>query len=143
MQTRRYTDDEASRKEAIRFATIDSTIALMSALFINAAILIVAAGTFHGTGYDHIADIDDAYKMLSPLLGTTMASVLFAMALLLSGQNATLTGTLAGPDRDGRVPEHPAAAMAAALDHAARSRSSRQSPCSSSTAIEEPARCCS
>ena len=96
VQTRKYTDDEASRKEAIRFATIDSTIALMSALFINAAILIVAAGTFHGTGYDHIADIDDAYKTLSPLLGTTMASVLFATALLLSGQNATLTGTLAG-----------------------------------------------
>jgi manganese transport protein len=96
VQTRRYTDAEASRKEAIRFATIDSTIALMFALFINAAILIVAAGTFHGTGYDHIADIDDAYKMLSPLLGTTMASVLFATALLLSGQNATLTGTLAG-----------------------------------------------
>jgi manganese transport protein len=96
VQTRKYTDDEPSRKEAIRFATIDSTIALMSALFINAAILIVAAGTFHGTGYDHIADIDDAYKLLSPLLGTTMASVLFATALLLSGQNATLTGTLAG-----------------------------------------------
>ena len=96
VQTRRYTDAEASRKEAIRFATIDSTIALMFALFINAAILIVAAGTFHGTGYDHIADIDDAYKMLSPLLGTTLASVLFATALLLSGQNATLTGTLAG-----------------------------------------------
>jgi len=96
VQTRKYTDDEASRKEAIRFSTIDSTIALMSALFINAAILIVAASTFHGTGYDHIADIDDAYKLLSPLLGTTMASVLFATALLLSGQNATLTGTLAG-----------------------------------------------
>jgi manganese transport protein len=96
VQTRKYTDAEASRKEAIRFATIDSTIALMSALFINAAILIVAAGTFHGTGYDHIADIGDAYKTLSPLLGTTMASVLFATALLLSGQNATLTGTLAG-----------------------------------------------
>ena len=96
VQTRRYTDAEASRKEAIRFATIDSTIALMFALFINAAILIVAAGTFHGTGYDHIADIGDAFKTLSPLLGTTMASVLFATALLLSGQNATLTGTLAG-----------------------------------------------
>jgi len=96
VQTRKYTDAEASRREAIRFATIDSTIALMSALFINAAILIVAAGTFHGTGYDHIADIGDAYKTLSPLLGTTMASVLFATALLLSGQNATLTGTLAG-----------------------------------------------
>jgi manganese transport protein len=96
VQTRKYTDSDESRKDAIRFATIDSTIALMSALFINAAILIVAAGVFHGTGYDHIADISDAYKTLAPLLGTSAASVLFAAALLLSGQNATLTGTLAG-----------------------------------------------
>jgi len=96
VQTRKYTDDDESKKEAIRFATIDSTIALMSALFINAAILIVAASTFHGTGYEHVADIGDAFKLLSPLLGTAAASVLFATALLLSGQNATLTGTLAG-----------------------------------------------
>jgi manganese transport protein len=96
VQTRKYTDDLDSRREAIRFATLDSTIALMSALFINAAILIVASSTFHGTGYEHIADIGDAYKMLSPLLGTSVASVLFAAALLMSGQNATLTGTLAG-----------------------------------------------
>jgi manganese transport protein len=96
VQTRKYTDSDDSRRDAIRFATIDSTIALMSALFINAAILIVAAGVFHGTGYDHIADISDAYKTLAPLLGTSAASVLFAAALLLSGQNATLTGTLAG-----------------------------------------------
>ena len=68
----------------------------MSALFINAAILIVAAAVFHGTGYESVADISDAYQLLSPLLGTTMASVLFAVALLCSGQNATLTGTLAG-----------------------------------------------
>jgi manganese transport protein len=96
VQTRKYTDSDESRRDAIRFATIDSTIALMSALFINAAILIVAAGVFHGTGYDHIADITDAYKTLTPLLGTAAASVLFAVALLLSGQNSTLTGTLAG-----------------------------------------------
>jgi len=96
VQTRKYTDSEESRRDAIRFATIDSTIALMSALFINAAILIVAAGVFHGTGYDHIADITDAYRTLAPLLGTAAASVLFAVALLLSGQNSTLTGTLAG-----------------------------------------------
>ncbi len=75
---------------------IDSSVALMSALFINAAILMMAAATFHGTGYDEVADISDAYKLLSPLLGTTMASTLFAVALLCSGQNATLTGTLAG-----------------------------------------------
>ena len=56
----------------------------------------MAAATFHGTGYEHVADISDAYKLLTPLLGTTLASTLFALALLFSGQNATLTGTLAG-----------------------------------------------
>jgi manganese transport protein len=96
VQTRKYTDSYESKREAIRFATIDSTFALMSALFINAAILIMAAATFHGTGYQDVADISDAYQLLSPLLGTTMASTLFALALLCSGQNATLTGTLAG-----------------------------------------------
>jgi len=68
----------------------------MSALFINAAILVIAAATFHGTGYESVADISDAHQLLSPLLGTSLASVLFAVALLCSGQNATLTGTLAG-----------------------------------------------
>jgi len=96
VQTRRYLDTLVSKKEAIRFATIDSSVALMSALFINAAILIVAAAVFHGTEYEKVADIGDAYKLLSPLLGTTAAGVLFAVALLCSGQNATLTGTLAG-----------------------------------------------
>jgi manganese transport protein len=96
VQTRKYTDSTESKREAIRFSTIDSTVALMSALFINAAILVMAAATFHGTGHQNVADISDAYALLSPLLGTTMASVLFAGALLCSGQNATLTGTLAG-----------------------------------------------
>ena len=96
VQTRRYLDTVDSKKEAIRFATIDSSVALMSALFINAAILIVSAAVFHGTAYESVADIGDAYKLLSPLLGTTAAGVLFAVALLCSGQNATLTGTLAG-----------------------------------------------
>src|SRR5712691_5599221 len=96
VQTRKYTDTNESRQEAIRFATIDSSFALMFALFINAAILVMAAATFHGTPYENVAEIGDAYKLLSPLLGTTMASVLFAVALLCSGQNATLTGTLAG-----------------------------------------------
>jgi len=96
VQTRKYTDTFESRKEAIRFATIDSSFALMFALFINAAILIMAAATFHGTPYEDVAEIGDAYHLLSPLLGTTMAGVLFAVALLCSGQNATLTGTLAG-----------------------------------------------
>ena len=96
VQTRKYQDDSASKWEAIRFATIDSSVALMSALFINGAILVVAAATFHGTQYESVADIGDAYKMLSPLLGTSIASTVFALALLFSGQNATLTGTLAG-----------------------------------------------
>ena len=96
VQTRRYHDTLAGKKEAIRFATIDSSVALMSALFINAAILIVSAAVFHGTEHESVADIGDAYKLLSPLLGTTAAGVLFAVALLCSGQNATLTGTLAG-----------------------------------------------
>jgi manganese transport protein len=96
VQTRRYLDTRESKAEAIRFATIDSSFALMFALFINGAILVMAAATFHNTGYQEVADIGDAYKLLSPLLGTTMASTLFAVALLCSGQNATLTGTLAG-----------------------------------------------
>jgi manganese transport protein len=96
VQTRQYVDTRASKTEAIRFATIDSSVALMSALFINAAILIVAAAAFHGTSYESVADIGDAYKLLSPLLGTSAAGALFALALLCSGQNATLTGTLAG-----------------------------------------------
>jgi manganese transport protein len=96
VQTRKYGDSDEDRADAIRFATLDSTVALSSALFINAAILIVAAATFHGTGNQHIADIDDAYLMLTPLLGTTLASTLFALALLFAGQNATITGTLSG-----------------------------------------------
>jgi len=96
VQTRKYVDTRASKAEAIRFATIDSSTALMFALFINAAILVMSAATFHGTGHEDVADIGDAYQLLSPLLGSSAASILFAVALLCSGQNATLTGTLAG-----------------------------------------------
>ena len=96
VQTRKYADTLEGKGEAIRYSTIDSSVALMSALFINAAILVMAAAAFHGSGHEDVADISDAYKLLSPLLGTTAASVLFAVALLCSGQNATLTGTLAG-----------------------------------------------
>jgi manganese transport protein len=96
VQTRKYGDSNESRREAVSFAVLDSTVALTSALFINGAILIVSAATFHGTGYQDVADISDAYKLLAPLLGTTLASTLFAVALLFAGQNATLTGTLAG-----------------------------------------------
>ncbi len=96
VQTRRYGDSYEAKKEAIRYATIDSTVALMSALFINGAILVMAAAVFHGTPHENVADIGDAYLLLDPLLGATVASTLFAVALLFSGQNATLTGTLAG-----------------------------------------------
>jgi manganese transport protein len=96
VQTRRYEQDSAGKREAIKFATIDSTAALMFALFINGAILIVAAATFYRSGHHDVAEIGEAYNMLTPLLGVTGASTLFALALLASGQNSTLTGTLAG-----------------------------------------------
>ena len=96
VQTRNYERTPAGKKEAIKFATIDSSVALFLAFFINAAILIVAAATFHMTGNKDVADIHDAHKMLTPILGTTFASIFFAVALLASGQNSTLTGTLAG-----------------------------------------------
>lgn len=96
VQTRNYEDTVQGKKSAIRFATIDSTVALMLALFVNAAILILSAATFHTSGHTDVAEIQDAYQLLTPLLGTGIASVLFAVALLASGQNSTLTGTLAG-----------------------------------------------
>lgn len=96
VQTRAYERNEQGKKMAIKFATIDSTAALLCAFFINAAILILSAAAFHGTGHQGVADINDAYRLLTPVLGATFASVLFAVALLASGQNSTLTGTLAG-----------------------------------------------
>ncbi len=96
VQTRAYGDTDAGRRQAIKFASLDSFLALTVALFINAAILVVSAATFHGTAYESIADLSDAHKLLAPLLGTTVASTMFALALLFAGQNATLTGTLAG-----------------------------------------------
>jgi manganese transport protein len=96
VQTRSYEETPSGKREAIRFAFLDSTIALTFALFINAAILIVAAAIFHTTGHTEVAEIEDAYKLLTPLLGVGGASLVFALALLASGQNSTLTGTLAG-----------------------------------------------
>ncbi len=95
VQTRQYDETSEGKHEAVRFAFIDSTIALSFALFINAAILIVAAATFHNSGHTEVAEIQDAYKLLTPLLGAG-ASTMFALALLASGQNSTITGTLAG-----------------------------------------------
>ncbi len=96
VQTRKFEPTPVGKREAIKFATIDSTVALMLALFINGAILILAAAVFHWSGHQDVAEIQDAYKLLSPMLGVGVASALFAIALLASGQNSTLTGTLAG-----------------------------------------------
>lgn len=96
VQTRAYERTDAGRREALRLATVDSSVALGLAFFVNAAILVVAAAAFHGTAHQDVADIHDAYHLLTPVLGASMASTLFAVALLASGQNSTLTGTLAG-----------------------------------------------
>lgn len=96
VQTRDYPRDEPGKKMALKFATIDSTVSLLLAFFINAAILVVSAAVFHQTDHQDVADIMDAHALLTPLLGTSLASTLFAVALLASGQNSTLTGTLAG-----------------------------------------------
>jgi manganese transport protein len=96
VQTRRYPLDSVGKKEAIRFATIDSNLALTLAFAVNAAILILAAATFYRAGRTDVAEIQDAFKLLSPMLGVAAAGTLFAVALLSSGQNSTLTGTLAG-----------------------------------------------
>lgn len=96
VQTRNYPLTQLGKKEAIRFASIDSNVALILAMFINAAILILAAATFHHSGHTEVAEIQDAYQLLTPILGVTGASTLFAVALLAAGQNSTLTGTMAG-----------------------------------------------
>ena len=96
VQTRSYQETPAGKHEAVKYAFIDSTVALSFALFINAAILVVAAATFHRAGEIGVAEIQDAHHLLTPLLGVTGASAVFAFALLASGQNSTLTGTLAG-----------------------------------------------
>lgn len=96
VQTRDWEPSSEKKWEAITFSTIDSTVALSFALFINSAILIVSAATFHFSGYTEVAEIQDAYKLLSPLLGVSAASAIFALALLASGQSSTLTATLAG-----------------------------------------------
>ena len=96
VQTRNFDKTTTGKKEAVKFATIDSTVSLGLAFFINAAILIVAAATFHNTGYQDVADINDAHRLLDPVLGVKFAGILFAVALLAAGQSSTLTGTLAG-----------------------------------------------
>ena len=96
VQTRSYARTPKGKREAIRFANLDSALALTLALFVNAAILIVAAAVFHRSGHYEVQAIEDAFKLLSPLVGAGFASTLFAVALLASGQNSSITGTLAG-----------------------------------------------
>ena len=96
VQSRRYKRTPEGKREAIHMANVDSALALTLALFVNAAILIVAAAVFHRSGHFEVAAIEDAYKLLSPLVGAGFASTLFAVALLASGQNSSITGTLAG-----------------------------------------------
>jgi len=96
VQTRAFAETDDGRHSAIRWATVDSTLALTLALFVNAAILIVAAAVFHANGRTDVVEIEQAYALLAPLLGAGIASVLFAVALLASGLNSTVTATLAG-----------------------------------------------
>ena len=96
VQTRDVEANPKATREAIRYATLDSTVALLFAFFINAAILILSAAAFNTSGNTEVADINDAFRLLTPLLGTSAAGILFAVALLASGQNSTITGTLAG-----------------------------------------------
>jgi manganese transport protein len=96
VQTRVTRPDEGSKREAIRWATVDIVAALFLAMLVNAAILIVAATAFHETGQTHVTDIDEAYRLLEPIAGTALAAILFGLALLVSGQSSTFTGTVAG-----------------------------------------------
>ena len=96
VQTRAFQKTEVGIKEAIKFATIDSSLSLFIAFFINASILILAAASFHRSGMEHVGTIEEAYKLLNPVLGVKFAAVFFGIALLASGQNSTVTGTLAG-----------------------------------------------
>ncbi len=96
VQTRRYEEHEEGKREAVKFATIDSMIALSIAFFVNASILIVAAAAFYTTGHTEVTEIEDAYNLLAPVLGVSFAGILFGVALLAAGQNSTITGTLAG-----------------------------------------------
>ncbi|HKX85536.1 MAG TPA: Nramp family divalent metal transporter [Flavobacterium sp.] len=96
VQTRKFDRSKQGIKQALKYNFIDSTIALNLAFFVNAAILILAAATFHKNGYFEVAEIQDAHQLLAPLLGTKWAPILFAVALIAAGQSSTITGTLAG-----------------------------------------------
>src|ERR1041385_8900058 len=96
VQSRDIENTTAGRREACRMNLVDSTIALNAALFVNGAILVLAAAAFHRYGFTAVSSLKDAHRLLSPLLGSSLAPILFAVALLCSGQASTVTGTLAG-----------------------------------------------
>ena len=96
VQTRKINNDAAGIKRAIKFNLIDSTVALNAAFFVNAAILVLAASVFFKSGHTNVARIEDAHELLKPLLGSTLAPLLFAIALIAAGQSSTITGTMAG-----------------------------------------------
>jgi manganese transport protein len=96
VQTRAYEETPEGKREAITFMTVDSTLALTFAFFVNAAILIMSAAVFNVHGLPGVAELGEAYRLLTPILGTSLAAILFGVALLASGQNSTITGTLAG-----------------------------------------------
>ena len=117
VQTRAYPRTEEGRRGALRFAVTDSTIALMLALFVNAAILIMAASVFHATGRTDVQEIEQAYELLSPLLGAGIASTLFAVALLASGLNLHRHRDAGRPDHHGRLPAPAYSRLGPAPDH--------------------------
>ena len=119
VQTRKYGDSQESRREAASFAVIDSTVALSSALFINGAILVVSAATFHGTGYDHVADISDAYKLPRAAARHDAGVHLVRARPAVLGPERDAHRDAGRADRDGRFPEPAASAVAAAPGHAA------------------------
>ena len=96
VQTRHVARDENSRRDAIQLSTLDTVVSLTLALLVNAAILALAASAFHANGHNHVTEIQDAYHLLDPLVGGTLASVLFGVELLAAGQSSTFTGTIAG-----------------------------------------------
>jgi len=96
VQTRLVAKTEAAKREAVTLGTLDAVISLTLALFVNAAILILAASAFHGSGHREVADIADAYRLIEPIVGSALAATLFGIALLASGQSSTFTGTIAG-----------------------------------------------
>ena len=127
VQTRAWGPTLGEKREAMRYATIDSTVALMFALLINASILILAAATFHKTGQTDVVELGQTHALLAPLLGSSIAPTLFGIALLCCGLNSTVHGDAGRPSRDGGLSRHQAAALAADVSSPAPSPSSRRS----------------